>query len=657
MNPNEPIEPIEPKPISENLFGLLDAGDPRFVAALRADLAALRADRDAPALARFAAAWYADTRPMARQLLLAYLDEPPNAPGHEGLVKRLFKLAEAAGDDEVMARFLVLCDRLILRRPPVRSQYRHETFATREEAEARGNEWLAEGARGFTIRPQRRLTSTMRFGVIGRFAMARLTTRGTTLPRVDWQAKSERAPTRDQLARRRWFTVATRRHLQRRVWRYFRNLGRTSPERYRIAAVAALQSYRDSELPDGIALLDHHGLTHLLFGASPVLRPHASGWNLAPRQTLAELAPAPAFEAAWRERPDLVVGALARSPAAIVARWVVRWIEADAARFATQVPIAAWVDRCDSPHPEIVALSLQILQTIEPERLRAEIPPGRWAVAVESAAPASQAAVGDFVARLIPPDLMARADAARLAIHPAEPVALLGWGWLEGRGGATVPPGSDPEQDADLWLGLLRAAHGPLRPAIIRGVVAALRDRPGDRARWVWTILNSPHGDARAAGWAWFQADDALWANPAVWDNLLGSPYPDIQAACATGADRPVAADSARLDRVRAAVLLRPHGASRVKPAVIRQVVARLGAIPSGPDLEIHAGIGLLAAVVRSARGPERRAALAGLVRLAERRPEWRERVEQAVPALLFAAEPGIVPALTGQDGTGSDLI
>ena len=50
-----------------------------------------------------------------RRLLLAYLDRPMNAFRHEPLVKRLFKQAEAAGDDEVMAEFLVMFDRSVRR--------------------------------------------------------------------------------------------------------------------------------------------------------------------------------------------------------------------------------------------------------------------------------------------------------------------------------------------------------------------------------------------------------------------------------------------------------------------------------------------------------------------------------------------------------------
>src|SRR5690242_17549784 len=80
---------------------LLERGDPAFVDEIRRIA-------DAERLGDCAAGWYADKRPPSRRLLLAYLRQPLNAYGHEPLVKRLFKLAEAAGDDEVMGHFLVL---------------------------------------------------------------------------------------------------------------------------------------------------------------------------------------------------------------------------------------------------------------------------------------------------------------------------------------------------------------------------------------------------------------------------------------------------------------------------------------------------------------------------------------------------------------------
>src|SRR5262245_25552683 len=110
--------------VLEELFA---RGDPGFVDALRGF-------DDAEALGAFAPRWIADRRPEARALLFDYLDRPLNAFRHEALVKRLFKRAEAAGDDALMAGFLVLFDRSV-RRDQGRRIHR-EFRECKDEAEA-----------------------------------------------------------------------------------------------------------------------------------------------------------------------------------------------------------------------------------------------------------------------------------------------------------------------------------------------------------------------------------------------------------------------------------------------------------------------------------------------------------------------------------------
>src|SRR5439155_21130917 len=108
---------------------LLERGDPAFVTELRKI-------HDAERLGDFANRWFTDPRPWARQFLFDYLNLPLNAFRHEALVKRLFKLAEKAGDDALMARFLVALDRSVRRVKSDRSKHLSGTFATREEAQA-----------------------------------------------------------------------------------------------------------------------------------------------------------------------------------------------------------------------------------------------------------------------------------------------------------------------------------------------------------------------------------------------------------------------------------------------------------------------------------------------------------------------------------------
>src|SRR4051812_13479173 len=66
-------------------------------------------------LAAFADRWKKDPRPWARKQIFTYLSQPLNCPGHQTLVKRLFRQAEESHDHELMAAFLVAFDRQVRR--------------------------------------------------------------------------------------------------------------------------------------------------------------------------------------------------------------------------------------------------------------------------------------------------------------------------------------------------------------------------------------------------------------------------------------------------------------------------------------------------------------------------------------------------------------
>src|SRR6185436_15814268 len=87
----------------DELFG---AEDPRFLEEVLASTAARK-------LKALAERWYGDARPFARNALYRYIDDGCDRPSHRPLVKAMFKLAQAAEDDETMGHFLVAFDRLV----------------------------------------------------------------------------------------------------------------------------------------------------------------------------------------------------------------------------------------------------------------------------------------------------------------------------------------------------------------------------------------------------------------------------------------------------------------------------------------------------------------------------------------------------------------
>src|SRR5262249_44463610 len=106
-----------------------------------------------------------------------------NAYRHEALVKRLFKRAEAAGDDAVMARFIVAFDRSIRRVLRTRRHHEQQRPESRGEAARGGALWRAQGFESGDLW-ENRVDRSPRFVVWGIWTESRLTTRdGTTMPR------------------------------------------------------------------------------------------------------------------------------------------------------------------------------------------------------------------------------------------------------------------------------------------------------------------------------------------------------------------------------------------------------------------------------------------------------------------------------------------
>ncbi|HUR55026.1 MAG TPA: hypothetical protein VMZ71_12915, partial [Gemmataceae bacterium] len=125
-------------------MALFERGDALF-------LNKLRRIHSPDLLGGFATKWIADKRPFARTILLEYLSRPLNCFRHEALVKRLFKLAEKNGDDEVMGAFLVALDRTVRRERRQRTVTRRGEFRTRPEAEEAMRLWKADGYKNASV--------------------------------------------------------------------------------------------------------------------------------------------------------------------------------------------------------------------------------------------------------------------------------------------------------------------------------------------------------------------------------------------------------------------------------------------------------------------------------------------------------------------------
>lgn len=599
-------------PLAEELFA---RGADGFVDELRAVHFAER-------LGTFAPKWYADRRPFARAALLDYLARPFNCYRHEPLVKRLFKLAEAAGDDAVMGAFLVAFDRTLRRKRATRRRYKSEQFSTRAAAETAVRGWLADGFTNANISEY----SGRVYAYAIKTEDAVVLPPGTTMPRPpENQAKKDQKLAEWQRAhfqRLFLFSVPTRRYLRRRAWRYFRKLGKSDPARYVTAMAATLPAYTDADADTDIHLLDNWGLTHALFHHCPALVSAPRGWTFAEGKTVADLAPAPAFEGAWVADPDAVFAVLLAANARAVRQWAVAMLRAHHPAWLAAKPVSTLLKLADHPDPDLSKLGFDLLE-LAPDL--SDVPVAEWLARLDGDDLEKLTRLGDLLARRLDPARVSAADALRLAAYPSRPVAALGFAILRQKAFA--------EPDAADLLPLVQAGNAAVRPDISRWLRATLAGFGPARPEWLIEFLDSKHADVRAAGWAWL-ADTPFRDDPAVWHKLIESPYEDVRLKLVADLEtRIIVADPDRVHWLWATVLTNVARGGRQKPGVVAQIVRRL----SEHTRETDRLLPLLAIAVRSLRGPEFRAGLAGLVTLAEAKPELRPEIAARFPELVMS--------------------
>jgi hypothetical protein len=624
----------------------LERGDPSFVDDLRSFY-------DAEVLAGFAARWYTDRRPASRRLLLDYLDRPMNAFRHEPLVKRLFKQAEAAGDDEVMARFLVMFDRSVRREQRRRVHVEWRKVKTQAEAQTLIAQWRSIGFDSVHSFQWSRDTIDIR----GYWYEPLLgTPPGTTMPRDELKFRNPRtgerisditkrlaqwfgsyragapipARARKRLDRLRLFSVATRQYLRRRAWRYFRRIGQSSPDRYVAAVSRGLVRYTDQDVSDGLALIDNWGLTHALFHRSKVVAANPAGWVLAEGRSLAELSPAPIYERLWEQAPRAIVELLTAARCRPVRQWAIQMVRRyDSARAAVGLEdLFLLVANEDS---DAVTLAVELFREAKGlESLDVE----RWLELLEEARPESLEVIVELMRRHVNAARLTLAQVVRLTAARPLPVARLGVDWMKTR----VP--RDEAEDR-LLLTLTEALCEPLRGQIVRLAGALLAATSRFHSSWVLEFLDSRHADVRSEGIAWFRSESRARDDVNLWRRLMESPHDDIRLFLITELDTRVAGrdvdriasldlDAEALRLLWASVLLNIHRGSRAKPTVVRQIVRATRRRPGdAPSL-----LPILAVALRSARGPERRAGLAAVAELAERQVQTAWELSATFPEL-----------------------
>jgi predicted DNA-binding WGR domain protein len=560
---------------------LFAVGDDGFGVELLRTTAAAR-------LGAFAERWYRDKRPWARRALLAYIDDGCGRPHHKQLVKKLFKAAEAAADDEALAHFMVAFDRLT-----------HRVLVERYAYDPATRNYVS----GLALREDPTVIERVR------------------PPRVKKPGKDVALPT---------FSRATRRYLARRAARYVRRLGYQDLARYRRTVGIALPLYPDGALAGAARLLDAWGLTQTLYGLSPVLERRPAGIRLAAGRGLDELTPAPRFPAAWPAASAETFDELWRFVLSAHSRTVRAWSIAMLRRDHRAALDALAIDKVaallHSPHTEVSSLGAELLPKV---RGLETVPIARWLelLAIEDldVIPLIVA----VVERVVAPSRLDLAQCARLAVAPIAAVATLGVRWAREK----------PIRTADDLAHVARMTRGAVAPARAEAAAWAVelaRTHAAAGSAFLRDLSDAPYADVRAPALATLAATERFAAEPALWFALTESPYDDVRAFVLQHAQRwRDAAEPATLRHVWTSAVLAVHRGSTVKRRVPRAIAERVVAHPEEAD----ALLPVLGLALRSVRAPERAAALAALARAVVRDPSLRERARAHLPELTVSGE------------------
>lgn len=539
------------------------AGDVRF-------LDEVLASDSGKKLKGLAERWYEDRRPFAREALLRYVDDGCDRPHHRALVKRLFKLAEKAGDDELMGRFLVAFDRFLARKIQTITAWSHS---------------------------RRSYEKTL---VVEPDPTVKLTSRGEGDPK---------------------FSRRTRRYLQRRAFRYFRRIGAKDPARYGRAIRSALALYEDAHTDSPQKLLDAWGLLHALYGRSKVIARVPRGIVVAPGRSLSELSAAPIHPAAWRDCLGDLVTLVKKAQSRTVRAFALELLRTEYAESLHQIPVLRLRALLLCPHEEAQLFAAELLRSARDIHL---LPMIDWLELLTIESPAPLSIVCDLVAKHVSPSRIGLADCVALGVLRPAPVAELGLKWAREKKIVT-------EEDLATIVGFAKAESPGVRREAAGWIASVLERSLLTLPAHVRDLLDSKYGEVRGEGLELMKRDPRFRDAPLLWAALAESPYDDVRVFFVRHLERRAGAlPEGSIRHVWATVLLGIHRGSRAKRKALSQVAAAVARSPEKADDLLP----LLQVALRSVRPAERRSALASVALAAARTPALLDSLARKLPEI-----------------------
>ncbi len=555
-------------------------------------------------LAGLADRWKKDPRPWAREQIFKYLALPLDRPGHHPLVKRLFKQAETARDDDLMAAFLVAFDRLVRRRRRMRYHYDWQTRQSWQDEElfAPRDQILAGGNRHEFMNPR-------------------------TGQRVHVPPTAPRTPKNGRL-----FSYRTRGYLRRRVSRYFRRLGFQRPDGYVEAVAAALVLYRDEDVAKGENILDNWSLMQLAFRHSPALQFKRARVEVADGHSLGELVAAPRFARLWQQpaAAAVLLKLLTAAESRLVRVWAMQLLKSHHTAALQAITAEQFRTLLDHPDQELQQFAAGLLETLSGVD---DWPIATWLDLLQTRSVTALATICQAMSRRVSPQRLSLEQCVALAAARPTPVARLGLACLSGR------PVTSPQDRATIGR-LADAECEAVGAEIAAGALSILGLPQGYRTEEISPFFDSLNAEVRRGASQWLVPGSTGYDDAALWSRLLETPYDDVRLRIVEELSRrtrtakvPAALQKQDLSSIWTTVLLGVHRGGRAKLKALRQISQ---AIADQPD-RAEQLIPVLAVAIRSVRPPEVRAGLAAILSAVDARPELETTLSRFIPELRLS--------------------
>ena len=554
-------------------------------------------------LAAFTDRWKNDSRAWARQQIIAYLQLPMNCPGHQTVVKRLFKHAEENRDDELMALFLVAVDRLVRRERKTAWRWNWET----------NDSWSEE---------------------------ILVTPRNSILPHSSRQARNPRTGEVIELAvmqpsNPRLFSYHTRYYLRRRAWRYFRAMGFQRPDEYAPAIARALVRYQDEDLQQGEDILENWGLVQACFHHHAALTFQASRIDVAVGSSLAELNAMPRFPEAWQNEAalDVLFDIVRRAKSRLVRIWGIELLRTHHAKRLATVAIDVLVDLLNHADEEVQQFAGELL---EGHAGLDTLPVEMWLRLLAVRNITVLETICQVMREHVTADRLTLDECIQLACVEVTSVARLGFDFLQSR---NIETAEDRSSLRRLAAAKCEAIGGEMASWAL-GIVGQDDDTLYD-VESVCYFFDSLLASIRQGAWQWLLTPSRGYSDSVLWTRILETPFDDLRLRVVEELERRAklpGVGERDLTPVWSSVLLGVHRGGRQKAKAVRQIGAALERSPDRVDELLP----VLVVAIRSIRQPEFRAGLAAIIATIQRRPQLADVVRTNLPELDLSIEESV---------------